>query len=90
MEGHRHWEYVYTLAHLRGNLMQVAHDHAEDLRCEGIQPNRENLRTSMMFAIANARPRSSLIPWDLSDRDVERMLDLVVDDYLFGGWRKAA
>jgi hypothetical protein len=42
--------------------------------------NAQTLRDQLVLAIANARPRSRLIPWHLTDRVVERIVDAVVAD----------
>jgi hypothetical protein len=69
------------LAHLRGLLMQQAHDSAEELRRDNIDVTPENLRSALMFATVYARPRSELWPCGVSDAEVKNMIMLVVDDY---------
>src|ERR1700722_18336932 len=61
--GHcRHWvsfDRRMVLARLRWNLTQNAHDIAERLRRDGLQISRENIRTELLLAVANAQPRST-------------------------------
>ena len=47
--------------------------------------SRLALRDQLSLAIANARPRSRLIPWHLANEVVERILNVVVDG-VAGTW----
>jgi hypothetical protein len=71
-------------AHLLHNLIQAAHDGAEELRRDGCAVTPENLKSALMFAVVYARPRSELRPWDLGDAEVEKMIAVAVNEY-FGG-----
>jgi hypothetical protein len=77
------------LAHLRGLLFQQAHDSAEGLRREGLEITSANLRAELMIAVVYAKPKSELVPWHLDSSIVERMIEVVVNDY-FGGARCGA
>jgi hypothetical protein len=80
----RDFQRQLLLAHLRGLLMQNAHDSAEELRRGKSDITPENLRSALMFAVVYARPRSELWPSGVSDAEVEEMINVVVNDY-FGG-----
>jgi hypothetical protein len=83
--GHcQHWvsfDRRMILARLRWNLTQNAHDIAERLRRDGLQINPENLRTELSFAIANAQPRSAIVPWHLPDAIVEKAIEFITREF---------
>ena len=75
------WTRRYVLIHLHSQLMQAAHDAAEELRRDDIAVTPPNLRSALEFAAVYARPRSSLIPWDIANGTVEQMIEVVVKEY---------
>jgi hypothetical protein len=77
----RDWTRRYVLIHLHSQLMQAAHDAAEELRRDDIAVTPPNLRSALEFAAVYARPRSSLIPWDIANGTVEQMIEVVVKEY---------
>jgi hypothetical protein len=70
------------LGHLLHNLVQAAHDAAEEFRRDGIAVTHENLRSAVMIAVVNARPRSTVVPWNLPDSVVEKTIPVAVE-YFF-------
>jgi len=76
------FERQVLLANLLNNLVQAAHDAAEELRRDGIAVGAENLKSALMFAIVNARPRSSIVPWHLPDSIVEKTIYVAIN-YFF-------
>jgi hypothetical protein len=77
-DSERRWKLTY----LRSQLFQAAHDAAEDLRRDGVEVTAENLRGALEFAVVYARPRSSLIPWEIDNAVVEQMIQVALTDYL--------
>jgi hypothetical protein len=65
-DAHERFDYAFTLAFARGELMQLAHDNAETLRGSGQEVTRTNLLAAFDAALANPYHRSKLIPWSLS------------------------
>ena len=70
------------IAHARQSLMQSSHEEAERLRRDGLAVTPENLKASLMIAVVDARPRSLLAPWISDDRIVEKLIAVVVRDFL--------
>jgi hypothetical protein len=68
------FEKQFVLAHSLNNLVQAAHDGAEELRDEGVPVTAGNLETKILFAIANARPRSWFFPLGLTRFEVEEVI----------------
>jgi len=78
----RDFERRILLARLLSNLVQAAHDGAEDLRRDELTVTPENLKSALIFAVVNARPRSSLVPWNLPDSIVEKTIPVAIE-YFF-------
>jgi len=70
---------VTVIARCRWNLTLEARGLATRMIADGAF-NAQTLRDQVVRAIANARPSSRLIPWHLTDRVVERIVDAVVAD----------
>lgn len=68
------FEKQMVLAHSLNNLVQAAHDAAEELRDEGVAVTAAHVEGKLLFAIANARPRSWFFPAGLTPRDVEQSI----------------
>jgi hypothetical protein len=80
--GHwRDFDRQYTLAHARGLLRQAAQQGAECPRSDGLGVTRENLDTALIMAVADARPRSLLVPWFMVDETITEMIGVVVGDF---------
>jgi hypothetical protein len=78
----REFERQMVLARFRWNLLQAAHECAEQLRRDGLGITTENLQGKLTLAVANVRPRSALIPWFVENAAAVRMIDVVVSDFL--------
>lgn len=73
-----------VLARLLDNLVQCAHDSAEELRAEGIPITAANLETKILFAVANSRPQSDIVPAEVTQLEAERALADVARWFLKG------
>jgi hypothetical protein len=69
------------LARLRWNLLQEAHRVAEKLRCGGAPVTRVTIRDELVFAVVRAQPRSMIVPWNLTDAVVEKMIEMLAGQW---------
>jgi hypothetical protein len=76
----RVFERRYLVAYARGNLMQIVHDQAEELRRGGIPVDSETLRSAVLMIVG--RTMRSAIAIDLIDDALATLIDLAVADYL--------
>lgn len=78
-EPDRKFDASMTVARCRWNLTLEAERLTRQMLLEG-SFRAPALRDQLLLAIAHARPRSRLIPWHLTDRVVERIVNAVVAD----------
>ncbi len=78
-----HWrkfDELMLIARPRSNLTKLARQAAGELCAQGIQPYPQILHDTMLSRVANARPRSAIIPWHLPDAIVQQVAWLVAND----------
>lgn len=78
----RDFDRKMLLARLRWNLLCRCPIAANQLRREGIDVRPDGLSDQLLFRVANARPRSAIVPWHVPDDAVLAMIPLVVREFL--------
>src|SRR5262249_22969257 len=87
-DGRERFEYAFTLAHTRYDLMQLVHGNAETLRQFDDAVTKANLLATIDAALANPYRRRKLIPAGISSVDAYKLAELVVSDYFSGALLK--
>jgi hypothetical protein len=75
-----HWrrlEDLDLLAHLRGNLEDLALRVASEFRTLDFPLTVEGLSDAMLIGISKANPRSKIVPWHLPDSTVKSVTPIV-------------
>jgi hypothetical protein len=76
-EPDRDFERQTLIARLRWNLERPALQIAGELRRDGLSVSAVNIETKLVANIANAKPRSAIVPWHLPDSVVLAITRLV-------------
>jgi hypothetical protein len=70
------------LARLRWNLMNECPATIERMRGEGVTITGATLEAALLLLVADVRPRSRIVPWDLNDETVIAMIAKVAADWM--------
>ncbi|MBV8136620.1 MAG: hypothetical protein JO121_13475 [Deltaproteobacteria bacterium] len=65
------------IAHTRGNLVHEAEAQIAAFSRAGVAVTPIALRDALLLAVPNARPRSKLVAWDLSDEIVALIVERI-------------
>src|SRR5437899_936492 len=73
----REFERKFLLARLRFNLETLALELVSELLSDGVTTTLDNLASALLLRVGRTVPRSKVVPWDLGEIIVQRVIQRV-------------